>query len=435
MRRTLLLFTCLLFVAVGALSAQNTNDAPVTIEILWFDDGNESETLAALLDAYMEQNPNLDITLEISTSIEVNNELSRRIAAGNPPDLARTNIPSSYRGDLLDLRPYLANPDQWAQNFRPDFLAGLREDPASDALHGYPTDLTISAPYINRTLWERAGVPIPSQVQTDPTWEDWITAATQVQAALTSNNDEIYAIAMDATGHRFWGPSLSLCATYVQDFSTPLDEITIDTPGFRTAANMLKSWHKDGLIPPGVWTSSQQNNDPPDRMFIDGKFAFYFSGSWQLDSFEKRIDDFEWEVVPNPAGGCGRRTGMVGGSVMVPFESTDHPEEVGQLVDYLTEYDNLRRFYTENLILPGHTGMIEEELYPGGSNNLRRFQQELANAVEEAFVLQYRPDSFQIHSTIRDGLITMLQDDLTIDETVALIEQELGLTGQRVAAN
>lgn len=434
MRRTLLLLFCLLFVTGGVLRAQTDTD-PVTIEILWFNDGNESETLTAQLDAYMEQNPNVQITLEISTSIEVNDEIARRIDAGNPPDLARTNIPSNYRGNLLDLRPYLENPDQWAQNFRPDFLAGLREDPASNGLYGYPTDITISAPYINRTLWERAGVPIPSQVKTDPTWEDWIIAATQVQAALTSNNNQVYGIVMDPTGHRFWGPSLSLCATYVRDFSTPIEQVTIDTPGFRAAATMLKSWHENGLIPGGVWTTNQQESDPPDRMFLDGKVAFYFSGSWHLDSFDRRINDFEWEVVPNPAGGCGRRTGMVGGSVMVPFAGTNHPEEVGQLVDYLTEYENLRRFYTENLILPGHTGMIEEELYPGGSSNLRRFQQELANAVEEAFVLQYRPDSFQIHSAIRDGLITMLENDLTIDETIERIEQELNITTQRVATD
>jgi len=425
MRYALASLLILMGVVFPLEAQENTEDDVIEIEILWFDDGSESQTLTALLDVFMEQNPGVNVDLEVNSARETNRRLQERLNALDMPDLARSNIPGGFRDELLDLRPYLEDPEAWEQNFRDDFLAGLRADPTTDGLYGYPTDITISAPYINRSLWERAGVPIPSYVKDNPTWEDWIVGATEVQAALTNNRNDIYAIGIDATGHRFWGPSLSRCASYVQGFGTPTEQVTIDTAGFRDTAEMLRQWHRNELIPSDIWLGDM-DGDPPERMFIDGKLAFYFSGNWHLNNFQNRINDFEWEVVPNPTGDCGK-TGMVGGSVMIAFEQTEHPEVVGDLVDFLTQYDNLRQFYTENLILPGHTGMIQETLYPSGSADLRRFQQELANAKEEAFVLQYRPDSFLLHSNIRDGLQTMLVEDLTLDETVSLIEQEIGI--------
>ncbi len=415
-------------ICLGTVSVAQTQDnAGVRLRFLWFSDSLEDFYLTQQILAFQEAT-GIIVELDLrSNASEVNTVLLEGRAGEAPyPDLARTTIPTEFRGDLLDLRPYLAAPDEWEQNFYADFLDGLRPQDDDNGLYGYPADVTVSAPYINLSLWEEAGVPLPDYENQVVTWDEWIDSATEVQAALTTEELQIYALAFDRSGHRFWGPSLSMCASYI----TEDGDIVIDTPGFREMAQDLKSWHDNGLVPVDIWQGDSATLVPADEFFIDNQVAFYFSGNWQLDKFDRRINDFEWDVIPNPEGDCGS-TGMVGGTTVIAFKDTNHPEEVGALVDFLTEYNNLESFYAQNKLLPGHVGMIEngiEYLDEDMSAQLSRFGEELRDAKPEAFQLQYYPDSARIHGAIRDGLSRMLREDLTIDDAVQIIEQAVGIS-------
>jgi alpha-1,4-digalacturonate transport system substrate-binding protein len=427
--RAIIRILCLALLSGALLSAtvRAQTEDPVTLDFLWYDDSTESILLRRQIGAFEEQNPGVTVNLRVvSTPEEINAELQNAIGTPSVPDLARTNIPSNYSQHLLDMRPYLNDPETWEARFREGYHNSLRDDPNDGGLHGYPVDMTISGPYINRTMWETAGVPIPDYQNRSITWEEWITAATQVQVALDNRDHDVYAIAFDPSGHRFWGPSLSLCATYI-DMDAPFtSEVTINTPGFRRAAELLKSWHDEGLIPPEIWDADAETRMPADEFFIDSQVAFYFSGSWQLANFDDRISDFEWEPIPNPSGPCGR-TGMIGGTSVIAFNPTQQPESVSNLVEFLTQEDNLLSFYEQNLLLPGHLDdMTASRLnYSEDVDRLTLFQAELENALDEAYALQYRSDSGDIHGAIRRGLTAMINDDLTIEETIRQIEADL----------
>lgn len=397
-------------------SAQD--DETVNLRILWFDDNNENVVLRQILDKFEEDNPTISVEIDPVVASEINDRLRQEIDAGEAPDLARTNLPGLFIDDLLDIRPYLQDPEYWDENFNEGFLSSLRKDPSSNSLHGYPTDLTISAPFINRSMWEEAGVPIPSDILEAPTWNDWVLGALQVQAALNTNEREIYAMAFDRSGHRFWGPSLSFCATYV-DPNDPGSEVNIDTQGFRDSINVFKNWHRDGLLPIDVWVGDSDTLVPATEFFIDNQAAFYFSGNWQLSRFYSEIGrTFEWEMVPNPVGPCGQ-TGMIGGNSMIALAGTEHPEEVGLLMDFLVSYPQLEAFYRDNLLLPGHLGMNENGIeYRALTDELKAFQSEISRAMPEAFALQFRNDSANIHGAIRKGLIDMLRYDLGEQGTI-----------------
>lgn len=416
---------CWLPASLAHMQEQPTEQSEeITLRILWFDDFAESLTLREQLDAFTAQHENVTVNLELLSSTEVNDAIWDGLRRSEPPDLARTNLPGSYRRFYLDLRPYLSDPEAWESNFNPDFLASLRDNPDDNGLHGYPADVTISAPYINRDLWQQAGVPIPTDVQDTATWDDWVMAATQVQAALSTRTNPIYALAIDRSGHRFWGLSIGFCADYLSA-DAPYAVPQIDTPGFRDAAATLLAWHREALVPVDVWASGA----PATEYFVNGQVAFYYSGNWHLSEFERRIEDFNWQVVPNPEGPCGQ-TGMVGGTTVVAFEGTDYPELVGQLVDFLTQQDNLQTFYEENILLPGHTGIAQGGMnYPEGTEDeIAVFRQELANAAQEAYMLQFHPESASTHAAIRDGLIELINDrELTINDAIERIRA--GISG------
>ena len=61
----------------------------------------------------------------------------------------------------LDLSPYLSDPAYWEENFG-STLSWLRPTGDEDGIYGFQTQLTITGPFINRTLFEQAGVDVPS---------------------------------------------------------------------------------------------------------------------------------------------------------------------------------------------------------------------------------------------------------------------------------
>ncbi|MCS7070892.1 MAG: extracellular solute-binding protein, partial [Anaerolinea sp.] len=331
MKKALVLFVLALFlVGTVGLQAQNV----VELRMAWYNDGNEGEVLRDLLDRFEADNPDIRVVMDVVPYTTILDQLPLQVEAGEAPDMARITAGERYRGQYLDLRPYVADPEYWDASFPAATLQWLRSvGEESDALYGFPNQFTVTGPYINRTLFEQAGVPVPSDTNDAVTWEEWTEATRQVQEATGA-----FGIAMDRSGHRFAGPAFSQGATYFNEDGS----ITIDTPGFRRMAQLLIDWHTSGLTPADIWLGSGGTYAPGAPFFINGELAMYMSGSWQIGNFTANIGDaFDWEAVPNPTG-PGGSTGMPGGTVLVAFAQTEHPEEVARVMDYLASVDVYR---------------------------------------------------------------------------------------------
>ena len=81
-----------------------------------------------------------------------------------------------------------------------------------------------------------------------------------------------------------------------------------------------------------------------DDQFINAQVVFLYSGSFAVGGLASGIGDtFDWSAVPNP-NGPGGSTGSPGGSLLVSFAGTKHPQEVAKLMDYLTQEEVLGEF-------------------------------------------------------------------------------------------
>ena len=85
------------------------------------------------------------------------------------------------------------------------------------------------------------------------TWEEWTDLTKQVAEATGVQ----YAISIDRTGHRFAGPAMSMGATLIDAEGN----FTVDTPGFRAFAELLKSWHEEAITPSEVWLVGDSLNN------------------------------------------------------------------------------------------------------------------------------------------------------------------------------
>lgn len=414
--KKILILLALLILGLTSVRAQDV----VELRITWYDDGNEGAVLRELLDKFEAENPGIKVVVDTVAYTVILEQLPLQVEAGEGPDMARITDAAAFKGHYLDLRPLVADPDYWEVSFPPASMQALRSGEDTTSIHGFPNQFTVTGPFINRTLFEQAGIEVPSDTNDAVTWEEWTKVTTQVATATGTP----YAIAMDRSGHRFAGPAFSQGAVLFNEDGT----VTIDTPGFRKMAQLLVDWHTSGITPAEVWIGSGGSYAAAADFFINGQLVMYMSGSWQIGRFSADIgENFDWEVVPNPTGEGGS-TGMPGGTWLVAFGDTEHPEEVAQVMDYLASVEALKEFSEKTLFIPGHLGLGELDYQTDLSaarEALAMFVAEVPKLSNQAYQLQYGGKAFAINNPIRDRLTQVLTGELTLDEAIARIQQDV----------
>jgi alpha-1,4-digalacturonate transport system substrate-binding protein len=280
------------------------------------------------------------------------------------------------------------------------------------------TQLTVTGPFVNKTLFDQAGVALP---EADATWEAWADASRQVAEAT-----ETFPMVMDRSGHRLAGPAISEGAQFFDADGNP----ALDDEGFRRTMQLMAEWHADGTMLPDVWVGSGGNYAAGNEQFVNAQVVFYMSGSWQISQFAETIGDaFDWVAVPNPCGPAGC-TGMPGGAALVGLESTQHPEEVARVIDYLAGEEVLSEFYARTLFIPGHVGLAEAGVnYQTDSelttDALTTFSGEVAKLSPTAYALQGYPYNRVVFDTIRDRLTQVFAGELSLDEAITRMQSDI----------
>lgn len=404
--------------ALAALVLVGSAAAQTELRFTWYDDGNEGQVLRDLLDRFEADNPDIRVIIDtVPYDSGILQSLPLQLATDAGPDIARVTDLGGLAEYFLDLRPYVEDPAYWEENFGP-FLDWMRDE-GSDAIPGYMTQLTVTGPFVNKTLFDQAGVELPGA---DATWQDWAAAAREVAEATGTP----YALAMDRTGHRLAGPAISQGAQIFDEDGYP----AIDDEGMRAMAQLMIDWHADGTMNPDVWIGSGGGYAAGNEFFVNGQVVMYMSGSWQVGQFAELIGDaFDWIVVPNPCGPAAC-TGMPGGAAVVGIAGTDHPEEVARVMDYLVSEEVMAEFYARTLFIPGHLGLAESGIDFETDNELAAdalsvFSAEVPQLHQIAYDLQAYPLNRFVFDALRDRLTQVFVGELTLDEAFERMQADI----------
>ena len=394
----------------------------VELRMTWYTDGNEDEVMRDLLDRFEMENSDIRVVMDnVPYQAGIQGTLPVQLAAGEGPDLARVTNLGGLSEFYLDLTPYLSDPDYWEDSFGVA-LGWLRPPGQMDGIYGAPTQLTITGPFINRTLFEQAGVAVPSDSSDQVTWEEWAAAANEVADIL----DIPFPMAMDRSGHRFAGPAISMGAKYFDEDGHPL---IAGDEGFRAMAELFVNWHHDGTMPLEIWAANTGYAGANEE-FGNSQVVFYMSGSWQIGQFSNQIGDaFDWAAVPNPCGpgGC---TGLPGGAWLVGIGNTGHPAEVARVMEYFASEEIQEEFYSRTLFIPGHRGLLSRavEFDTDLEQGLAAIDAFIAsaNALEQtAYDIQGYAFNFIVFNASRDRLTQAIVGELTLDEAIERIQQDV----------
>ncbi|QPB23974.1 ABC transporter substrate-binding protein [Rhizobium sp. 007] len=377
-------------------------------------------TMDPVVKRYESENPGVKVKLETVPYQSLVESLPVQLESGEGPDAAIITDLGGLSRYYLDLTPYVN-----AANFEKEYSQTLQwlrgSNPTSKAINGMPTTLTVNGAYVNLTLFEQAGVPVPKE---GATWAEWAEATRKVAKATNTE----YAMEMDRSGHRFASLAISYGAELVDDQGKPVVD-----KGLKDAVEQFVAWHKDGTMPMDLWgavggaTHRELFSD-----FLNAKTVLYFGGSWTLSQMDKEVGDlFDWQVAPAPCGPSSC-TVMPGGGALVGFKHTKQPEAVGKLIDYIAQSKNNAEIVSAAVEIPAAKSLIENGVtYPSASERTQQSLSTFIAQIPKMAPAAYRFQGWRYQRAMMNALTTrisqVLNSELEVDAALDRVKQDVEL--------
>lgn len=244
---------------------------------------------------------------------------------GSLPDVfwMHSNESQRYMSNdmLLDLTDKIAASDKIDPANYPEDIWGLYT--YEDKYYAVPKDVDTIALWYNKTMFEEAGVDLPTA---DWTWDDVFEAAQKL------TNEDHFGMAMrnDNNQAGYYNMIYDNGGTVISE-----DKKTSgwDDPKTIEAMEQLEEWIKAGVMP-SIETMSENGEDV---LFQSGKVAMVFQGSWMVAAFrDNEYTAANCDVVELPKNAAtGRRASIYNGLGWAAAANGEHTEEAWQLIEYL----------------------------------------------------------------------------------------------------
>lgn len=381
-------------------------------------DGTECSTAREIFDRFEAENDGVTIKIDEVPYKAILESLPVQLAAGTGPDIAKVTDLGGLSKYYLDLSPYV-DTQYWEDSFG-GTLDWYRKGPDDKGIYGLHSQLTITGAYINKTLFDQAGVAVPGA---DATWDDWAAATREV----AEKTETKFPMAMDRSGHRIAGPAISYGAKL---FDENGEGMLVDD-GFTAYVQKFVDWHNDGTMARDVWAGAGGSSyQAADKEFINGQLVYYYSGSWQVAKMDDQVGDaFDWVVVGSPCG-TGGCSGMPGGAGIVGFSSTEHPELVAKAIDYLAQQENYAEMTAKTKNIPAHLGVASAgveypDASPGASAALNAWAAQVSKVSPVAFAYQgYKNNRAMFNITV-ERVTQAIVGELSVEDAMARAKEDL----------
>jgi alpha-1,4-digalacturonate transport system substrate-binding protein len=406
-------------IALATIAAASAASA-AELRFACYQDGTECDAWAEQIKTFEAENAGTTVIVDVVPYKTILEGLPVQLAAGEGPDLARVTDLGGLSRFMLDVTPYVKDAAALEASYGKTLAWTRTAGPDDKGIYAIMDQQTATGPFINKTLFDQAGVAIPGK---GATYEDWAKAAKEV----ADKTKTPYAIAMDRSGHRFAGPAISYGAKFFGADGAP---ITVDD-GFKAFAEKFVAWNADGTVAKDVWGGAGgATYQDAAKEFTNGSLVMYISGSWQIGRFGRDVGDaFDWMAVPAPCGpgGC---TGIPGGAAVAAFKHTKAPEEVGKLLDFMAREDVQAAVLAKTKNIPANQmlqakGVNYENATDDEKAALKTFAESLAEFSPVAFQIQGYKNNRAIFTATVTRLTQAIVGESTLDEALARIDSDV----------
>lgn len=299
-------------------STSKTEKAKDPVEIsfsIW--DNNQLPGMEAVAEAFMAENPDVKVKVEVTPWGEYWTKLEASAVGGAMPDVfwMHTNEFFKYATNkkLMPIDNGMIDTSKFPQGLVDLFTY-------DGELYGVPKDFDTIAIFYNKEIFDTAGMPYP-----DDTW-DW-DKFVEVAKALTDEEAGIYGFGAEYTDQEgFYNFIYQNGGTVLTDEHTSGYAL----PETREAVQFYFDLINKYGVSPSIEYFSENG---VTNTFASGKLAMVMRGSWNMSSYsdnELIKDKFDLAVLPKGK----TRASIYNGLTYSGANSTEHPEEVKRFLAF-----------------------------------------------------------------------------------------------------
>lgn len=396
--------------ACGSSSSGSAGDGP--LQLVGSGDANQGGGYAAMVKKYQEET-GVEIEIVDVPYDDLATKVSNAAKANDLPAIARMpSLDPAWLDRTVDLADVV-------KEVAP--IEGMYAADADGKIPSLPSDLTAVGMFLNKDLWDEAGVSYPTTFDDKVwTWDEFVDAAAQVR----EKSGVKFSLAMDRSSHRL----NSFLYQFGSEGLALSEDMTSYSANDKTQAALeyFVKLNDDTFMPRSVWLSE----DDPNAMFKTGQVTAYYSGSWQIADFAANITDFEWISVPMPAQ-PEQATNFGTAGVVVVFEGTGQEDKALDFVRWLYSKEN----YAEISRISGFLPAIQdvEVKYDSRQEDFALYNE--AIAATPTFVKEQKARELKLQASgtaapvdgdpLRDGIVKAINGETTVAEALSSALEQL----------
>lgn len=324
----------------------NSNSEKVELTYLTYYGNRDSDgnlVVQNLADAYMEENPNVTINIDLQAENSSTDFLTKL-------DLLQL---SGETGDIIQIPSYREYSARASQGFFTDISSQFEDEGGYDSLYSYAADVdgqyygvpfepSVYLTLINKDMLDAADLSLPEEGWT---WEDYADYAEKMTSG--SGSDQVYGSYMH-TWSEFRREGL-FNSIMDNPFVNEDGSSNLDNPQFGEWLEYMKELEEEGSQ---ISYADAKATDLSYRdVFLKGQTAMTVIGSWMFQDIlntETYPHDFQTVFAPFPVFEDGE-AGVTQGSVsyITVGANSEHPKEAYDFARYISD-----------------SGAVEQNIFP-----------------------------------------------------------------------
>jgi multiple sugar transport system substrate-binding protein len=378
----------------------------------------------ALINAYMEANPNIEITLETFEYDTYIQTLGTSMPAGEEADIMQLfgTWTSEYAERLLPVPDHIMTLSQAEDLFYAAPIGGFVVD---GKLYGLPQEFNCEygGVLVNKTMYEAAGLTYP------PEWATMDDVLADAQALAQVDDGGMMTVA----GFHFASSDAAVFSFLAGIRQRGGDYWNSDMTGFtfNTAeAKDTLEWMVDAVEEWGVVDPVLFNDDENwvGDAFFEGRVAIGYIGTWAIAEGKVGYPDFEdeWDYFFLPPIEGDPVFVADSGWGMVVSPNSEHPSEAWEFAKFVAaNVDNATQWNIASGTIPAIPAVAE-------SDEIAREMPFVAKALDMLPYGSYMgsmPDrDLVVYEIVYPHILSVLQGLETVDEALQMMDDEANAT-------
>ncbi|WP_147795368.1 sugar ABC transporter substrate-binding protein [Cellulomonas sp. Y8] len=342
---------------------------------------DEKAAYQAAIDKFTEDT-GVKVQMTVTDADQYATKLQAAVSGNKVPDvfyIEQANLQSYVAsGVLLDITDQVEEAgvdldNIWAYGVDSYRFDGTLQGTPEGRLYGLPKDVGPFAFGYNKTMLEAAGIPLP-----DPDVPLSLDEFRDIAKQLTTDTDGDGAVDQWGTGLNVQWNLQSMVWSNGGDWTNEdRTEVTVDTPEFAEALQYFADLTTvDGVTP----NASEAATLDTYQRWMAGEIGFFPVGPWDVSVYNDL--DFEYDLIPWPAGSTGESATWVGSLGIGVSATSGNPDAAVQLATYLSaDPDAQQTLVDANVQIPNLIDVAEE--WAGAADAKPANRQEFLDIVQD----------------------------------------------------